>query len=134
MGSGRERDRAQDAVSRAQGTHVGTAICQSLEPLQQEEGAGWGHYMGSSPPTESLRGKPGPRSNSLALNLPSQEREKQIAYDITYIWDLKHSTSERTYETETDSTAVENRLVVAKGEEWIGSLGLADVKHYVQKE
>ena len=120
MGSGRERDRAQDAVSRAQGTHVGTAICQSLEPLQQEEGAGWGHYMGSSPPTESLREKPGPRSNSLALNLPSQEREKQIAYDITYIWTLLYGTNEPIYRKETKSWTWRTDLWLSRrrGREW----------------
>jgi len=37
---------------------------------------------------------------------------------ITYVWNLKHDTKEPTYETETDSqTYIQNRLVVAKGEE-----------------
>ena len=31
------------------------------------------------------------------------ERERQITYDITYIWNLKYDTSEPIYETETDS-------------------------------
>ena len=31
------------------------------------------------------------------------EREKQIPYDITYMWNLKYDTNELTYETETDS-------------------------------
>ena len=31
------------------------------------------------------------------------EREKQISYDITYMWNLKYDTNEHIYETETDS-------------------------------
>ena len=31
------------------------------------------------------------------------DRERQIPYDITYIWNLKYDTNERIYKTETDS-------------------------------
>ena len=31
------------------------------------------------------------------------ERERQIPYDVTYMWNLKYNTNELTYETETDS-------------------------------
>ena len=31
------------------------------------------------------------------------ERERQIPYDITYMWNLKYGTKEPIYETETDS-------------------------------
>ena len=31
------------------------------------------------------------------------ERERQISYDITYMWNLKYDTDELIYETETDS-------------------------------
>ena len=31
------------------------------------------------------------------------EREKQIPYDITYMWNLKYDTNERIYKRETDS-------------------------------
>ena len=31
------------------------------------------------------------------------ERERQIPYDITYIWNLKYDTNNLIYETETDS-------------------------------
>ena len=31
------------------------------------------------------------------------EREKQVPYDITYMWNLKYNTNELIYETETDS-------------------------------
>ena len=41
------------------------------------------------------------------------EREKQIPYDITYMWTLKYDTNEPIYKTETDR---ESRLVVANVE------------------
>ena len=53
----------------------------------------------------------------LAIIILSEER--QIPYDITYMWNLKYGTKERIYKTDTD-----NRLVIAKwegvggGEEW----------------
>ena len=31
------------------------------------------------------------------------ERERQIPYDITYLWNLKYGTNELMYKTETDS-------------------------------
>ena len=31
------------------------------------------------------------------------ERERQIPYDNTYMWNLKYNTNEHIYETETDS-------------------------------
>ena len=43
------------------------------------------------------------------------ERERQISYDIIYMWNLKYGTDEPIYRTETDSD-IENRLVIAKGE------------------
>ena len=64
------------------------------------------------------------------------ERERQIPYDITYMW--KYSTNEPIYKTETDSQIV-NILVIAKregegegeGEEWTGSLGVVDANDYI---
>ena len=32
------------------------------------------------------------------------QRERQIPYDITYMWNLKYGTNEPIYKTETDST------------------------------
>ena len=43
------------------------------------------------------------------------ERERQILYDITYVWSLKYDTNEHIYETKT-LTNTENRLVTAKRE------------------
>ena len=58
--------------------------------------------------------------------------QRQILYDITYMWNLKHGTDEPIYRTETDSD-MESRLVVAKGkgmrQEWIQSLGLTDANY-----
>ena len=31
------------------------------------------------------------------------ERQRQIPYDITYMWNLKYNTNEHIYESETDS-------------------------------
>ena len=31
------------------------------------------------------------------------DRERQITYDITYMWNLKYDTNELIYKTETDS-------------------------------
>ena len=45
------------------------------------------------------------------------ERERQIPYAITFMWNLRYGTNEPIYETET-VTDIENRLVVAKGEGW----------------
>ena len=35
--------------------------------------------------------------------LNESERQRQIPYDITYMWNLKCDTNEHIYETETDS-------------------------------
>ena len=35
--------------------------------------------------------------------LSKSERERQILYGITYVWNIKYDTNELTYETETDS-------------------------------
>ena len=44
------------------------------------------------------------------------DRERQIPYEITYMWNLNYDTNELIYETETD---IESRLVTAK-EEGVG--------------
>ena len=35
--------------------------------------------------------------------LSKSERERQISYDISYLWNLKYNTNEPIYKTETDS-------------------------------
>ena len=43
----------------------------------------------------------GPEGDNTKWNKP--DRERQIAYDITYRWDLKIDTNNQIYKTETDS-------------------------------
>ena len=43
----------------------------------------------------------GPRDYHTKHNKP--ERERQIPYDITYMWNLKYGTDELIYETEANS-------------------------------
>ena len=40
------------------------------------------------------------------------ERERQIPYDITHMWNLKYDTNEHIYETETDSQT--DRTIIQK--------------------
>ena len=57
-----------------------------------------------------------------------KKRERQIPYDITYIWNLTYYTMKLS--TKKKIMDLKNRLVVAKGEGegvgWTGSLGLID--------
>ena len=39
----------------------------------------------------------------LILSEVKSERERQIPYDITYMWNLKYGTNESIYKIETDS-------------------------------
>ena len=43
------------------------------------------------------------------------ERERQIPYDITWMWNLKYDTNELVYETETDSQTERTGLWLPKG-------------------
>ena len=43
----------------------------------------------------------GPRDYHIKWS--KSERERQILYDITYMWNLKYNTNELIFETETDS-------------------------------
>ena len=56
--------------------------------------------------------------------LSKSERERQIPYDITSIWNLKYDANEHIYETKNRFTNIENRLVVAKGEVGWGKEGV----------
>ena len=63
------------------------------------------------------------------------EREGQIPYAITYMWNLKYGTNELIYKRETDSENREETCdcwgVVAGGE-WIRSLVLTDANNYIE--
>ena len=52
------------------------------------------------------------------------ERERQIPYDITFMWNLKYDTNELMYKNRNRLTDIEKRLVVAKGEKGLGRDGL----------
>ena len=43
------------------------------------------------------------RPRDYHIKRSQSERERQIPYDITYLWNVKYDTNELIYETETDS-------------------------------
>ena len=47
--------------------------------------------------------------------LSKSEGERQIPYDITYMWNLKYGTSESIYRTETDSQTWRPDLWLPRG-------------------
>ena len=52
----------------------------------------------------------------LEIIIPSKvksERERQLSYDITYMWNVKYKTNECIYKTETDSEIQRTDFVVA---------------------
>ena len=67
------------------------------------------------------------------------EREEQVPYDITYMWNLKYGTNELFLQNRNRLTDTENRLVVVKGGRGkglgrTGSLGLADRRKLLHLE
>ena len=74
----------------------------------------------------------GPRDYHTKWN--KSERERQIPYDITYMWNLKYDTNEHIYGTETDSQRAQTcgRQGGRGGGGWMGSLGLADANYYIE--
>ena len=66
------------------------------------------------------------------------EREGQILYNITYMWNLKSGTNKPFYRTETDSQIQTTELWLPRrsglGKGWTGSLELEDISHYIQNE
>ena len=61
-------------------------------------------------------------------------RERQIPYDVTYLWNLKYDTSEFICETETHRHREGTCGCPGEGggKEQSGSLSLADAKYYIQ--
>ena len=53
--------------------------------------------------------------------MKKSDRERQIPYDITCMWNLKYDTNELIYETDTNAQA-QKRLVVANGKEAGGGM------------
>ena len=64
------------------------------------------------------------------------ERERQIPYDITYMWNLKYDTNEPICETETESWTQRTHWGLPKGrgleEVCSGRLGLADESFHIE--
>ena len=56
------------------------------------------------------------------LILSEVRRERQILYDITYMWNLKYGTDEPVYNPETDSQTKRTDLWLPRGRrrEWYG--------------
>ena len=46
----------------------------------------------------------------IILSEVKSEKERQISYNITYMWNLKYNTNELIYKT-----GIENKLMVTKG-------------------
>ena len=67
---------------------------------------------------------------TLILSEVSQ-KERQIPYVITYIWNLIYGTNKAFYRKKNHGLGV--RLVVTKGEGvgWLGSLGLIDADYFL---
>ena len=64
------------------------------------------------------------------------DRERQISYGITSMWNLKNDAKVNFYEIETDSQTSGTDLWLPRlngmGKGWGGSLGLADANCYMQ--
>ena len=50
------------------------------------------------------------------------DRERQISYDITYMWNLKKFYKQSYLQNRNRLTDIENKLMVPKGESWGGGL------------
>ena len=64
----------------------------------------------------------GPRDYHTKWN--KSEREKQMSYDITYMWNLKYDTNEFIYKTEIDSQIYRTDLWLPRV--GMGRLGVLD--------
>ena len=67
-------------------------------------------------------------------NCSQSERERQIPYDTTYGWNLKHDTNEPIFKIETDSWSQRTHCGcqgegLEKG--WSGRLRLAEIRCYI---
>ena len=49
----------------------------------------------------------------LEIFIPSEVRQRQISYNITYMWNLKYDTNEFIYKIESQTA---NKFMVTKGE------------------
>ena len=59
------------------------------------------------------------------LRTEVSEKEKEIPYDIPYMWNLKYGTNEPIYKIRNRLTGIESRFVIAKkGDGGYGKIGL----------
>ena len=68
---------------------------------------------------------------TLILSEVKSERERQIPYDITYIWNLIYGTNESFHRKENHGLGEQTCGCHGGGEEvgWLGSLGLIDTNY-----
>ena len=59
--------------------------------------------------------------NDLEVSILSEDTERQILYDITYVWTLNYDANELLDKTEIVSD-IENKLMVTKGERGGGQI------------
>ena len=75
----------------------------------------------------------GPRDDHTKWS--KSDREGQILYDVTYMWNLKYDTNELIHKTATRLIDREQTCGCqggeGVGEGWSGSLGLADANYYI---
>ena len=76
----------------------------------------------------------GPRDYRTKQN--KSGRERQMPYDITYMWNLKYDTNQHTYKTKTDSQTQRTVMLLPRWQEVVGkgrngSLGLAEANSYI---
>ena len=64
----------------------------------------------------------------LEITILSEIRQRQISYDITYMWNLKYDTNEHIYETKTDSWTQRTQLGLPRRREGWRTEGL-EKKH-----
>ena len=74
-----------------------------LEPASPELAGGF--FTSESPETREIA----------TLSEVKSDRERQIPYDITYVWNLKYDTNELIYKRETDSQRIGLRLPRGRG-------------------
>ena len=71
----------------------------------------------------------------LEILIISEIRERQVLYDITYIWNIKYGTNELISKTETDSQTWRAELWLPRGDGegmgGTGSSGLVDANYYI---
>ena len=92
----------EDIVGTHMDTHTGILLSHKKE---------WNNLISSN--------KYGPRDYHTKWN--RSERERQLLYDITYMWNLKYDTNPLIYKTETDSQ--KTNLWLPKGKQKWDTLG-----------